>query len=607
MCLVLLTRSLMLFHILRHPKRLIALVFACFLIIVGCHPSKFQTKAAQVSQLVLVSLNEPATFNYAINDSPYSVFSFIYKGLVDENPVTAKLEPALAESWSISPDRKRITFSLRKNLRWSDGEPLTADDVVFSYRDIYLNPKIPNTYKDLLRIANTEAFPSVKKLDQLTVEFTLPAPFAPFLRYTERLVILPAHALRSSVFSNDAQGNPQFMYMWGTNTDVQKIICNGPYKIESYTPSERVIFRRNPYYWRKDAQGNSQPYIERIIWQIISSTDNQLLRFRSGELDSINVTPSDFGLLKRGEKRGKYTIYNGGPTNGFSFVGFNLNQARNAQGKPFVDPIKSRWFNNLAFRQAVAYAIDRNTIKTNIYRGLGEVQHSPIGVQSPYYLSLRSGLKVYDYNPNRARQILKAAGFKYNSQKELLDKDGNRVEFELLVKSEDRSRIDAAVQIQQDLSQIGIKANLQIINFNVVLQRLLSRRDWDCYVGAFGTTGADLEPHLLYLFWSSRGSFHQFNQGPQPGASPIQGWVVSDWEQEIDSLFNAGVQELDEQKRRAIYGKFQEIVAEQLPVFFLVNPISFNAVRNRIDPIKYSSLASVLWNIDEWQILDTGS
>ncbi|MDZ8184008.1 MAG: ABC transporter substrate-binding protein [Nostoc sp. ChiSLP02] len=595
------------FNILRHQKRLIALVLACFLILVGCHPSKFQTKAARVSQIVLVSLNEPATFNYAINDSPYSVFSFIYKGLVDENPITAKLEPALAEAWSISPDRKRITFTLRKNLRWSDGEPLTADDVVFSYRDIYLNPKIPNIYKDFLRIANTEAFPSIKKLDELRVEFTLPEPFAPFLRYTERLAILPAHALRSSVFSYDARGNPQFMYMWGTNTDVQKIVCNGPYKIESYTPSERVIFRRNPYYWRKDTQGKSQPYIQRIIWQIISSTDNQLLRFRSGELDSVVVTPSDFSLLKRGEKRGKYTIYNGGPSNGFSFVGFNLNQARNAQGKYFVDPIKSRWFNNLAFRQAVAYSIDRDTIKTNIYRGLGEIQHSPIGVQSPYYFSLRSGLKVYDYNPDRARQILIAAGFKYNSQKQLLDKDGNRVEFELLVKSEDRSRIDAAVQIQQDLSHIGIKANLQVINFNVVLQRLLSRRDWDCYVGAFGATGADLEPHLLYLFWSSRGSFHQFNQGPQPGAPPIQGWVVSDWEQEIDNLFNAGVQELNEEKRRAIYGRFQQIVAEQLPVFFLVNPISFYAVRNRLDPIKYSSLASVLWNIDEWQITDTDS
>jgi peptide/nickel transport system substrate-binding protein len=138
---------------------------------------------------------------------------------------------------------------------------------------------------------------------------------------------------------------------------------------------------------------------------------------------------------------------------------------------------------------------------------------TPIAVQSPYYLSPAAGLKVYDYNPQRARQMLLKAGFKYNSQKELLDQDGNRVQFNLLVKAEDQSRIDAAVQIQQDFSQIGIKADLQVVSFNLILQKLLSGRDWDCYVGAFGVPGADVEPNLLSLFWTSQGSFHQFNQG----------------------------------------------------------------------------------------------
>ncbi|MEH2406954.1 MAG: ABC transporter substrate-binding protein [Nostoc sp.] len=563
-----------------------------------------KSKASQVDQLVLVSLNDPTTFNFAINDSPYSVFSLIYKGLLDENIITTKLEPALAESWSISADQKRIIFTLKTGLKWSDGEPLTADDVVFTYRDIYLNKKIPTLYRDFLRIGNTETFPSVQKLDELRVEFTFVEPFAPFLRYAEKLAILPAHALRASVLSNDANGNPQFLSMWGTNTDPQKIICNGPYQIESYTPAERVILRRNPYYWRKDVQRNPQPYIQRIVWQIISSRENQLVRFRSGELDTLNVTPAVFGLLKKEEKRGKFIIYNGGPTAGFSLMGFNLNRAINSKGKPFIDPIKSRWFNNLVFRQAVAYAIDRNRIKTNIYRGLGEIQHSPIAVQSPYYLSPAAGLKVYDYNPQRARQMLLEAGFRYNSQKELLDQDGNRVQFNLLVKSEDQSRIDAAVQIQQDLSQIGIKADMQVVSFNIVLQKLLSRRDWDCYVGAFGVDGADVEPNLLSLFWTSQGSFHQFNQGALPGKPPFQGWVVSEWEREIDSLFSAGFKELDQSKRKAIYDKFQQIVAEQLPIFCLVNPISFEAVRERVNPIKFSALGETLWNIDELKITE---
>ncbi|MEH2251733.1 ABC transporter substrate-binding protein [Nostoc sp.] len=590
--------------VIRPLNLVIGLLLSCCFLLTSCHPTLMKSKASQVAQLVLVSLSDPTTFNFAINDSPYSVFSLIYKGLIDENVITTKLEPGLAESWSISADQKRIIFTLKTGLKWSDGEPLTADDVVFTYRDIYLNKKIPTLYRDFLRIGNTETFPSVQKLDDLRVEFTFVEPFAPFLRYAEKLAILPDHALRSSVLSNDANGNPQFLSMWGTNTDPQKIISNGPYQIESYTPAERVILRRNPYYWRKDTQRHPQPYIQRIVWQIISSTENQLQRFRSGELDTLNVTPAVFGLLKKEEKRGKFIIYNGGPTAGFSFMGFNLNRAINSKGKPFIDPIKSRWFNNLVFRQAVAYAIDRNRIKTNIYRGLGEIQHSSIAIQSPYYLSPAAGLKVYDYNPQRARQMLLEAGFRYNSQKELLDQDGNRVQFNLLVKSEDQSRIDAAVQIQQDLSQIGIKADMQVVSFNIVLQKLLSRRDWDCYVGAFGVPGADVEPNLLALFWTSQGSFHQFNQGALPGKPPFQGWVVSEWEREIDSLFRAGFKELDQSKRKAIYNKFQQIVAEQLPIFCLVNPISFQAVRERVNPIKFSALGQTFWNIDELKITE---
>jgi peptide/nickel transport system substrate-binding protein len=584
---------------LRPLNLALTFVIFCVFLLKGCQITQLKTTAAQTSQLVMVSPSDPATFNYAINDSPFSVFPLIYKGLIDENGLTSELEPGLAESWSISPDQQQIIFTLRPNLQWSDGEPLTADDVVFTYQDIYLNPKIPTTFRDLLRIGNTGKFPSVQKIDQRRVEFTFPEPFAPFLRYAERLAILPAHALRSAVESTDTNGNPLFLSLWGTNTYPPEIVSNGPYRLESYIPAERVILRRNPYYWRQDAEGNPQPYIERIVWQIISSTDNQLLRFRSGDLDSLEVTPTVFGLLKKEEQRGRFTIYNGGPSGGFAFVGFNLNQARNAKGEAFVNPIKARWFNNVAFRQAVAYAINRDRMKTNIYRGLGELQHSPIAVQSPYYLSPAAGLKVYDYNPPKAKQMLLEAGFKYNNQQELLDADGNRVEFNLLVKSEDAARIDAAVQIQQDLAQIGMKANMQVMNFNVILRKLLATRDWDCYVGAFGVPGADVEPNLLSLFWQSHGSFHQFNQGPQPGQPPLQDWVVSDWEQEIDDLFNAGVRELDENKRQEIYSKFQQIVAEQLPIFCLVNPISFQAVRDRITPIKFGALGRLFWNIDE--------
>ncbi|MGQ4645891.1 ABC transporter substrate-binding protein [Lyngbya aestuarii] len=571
-------------------------MLSCLLALSGCNLSLLKT-GDQVSPLVLVTPSEPTTFNYALNRSPYSIFPFIYEGLLSENGLSAQLEPELAQSWEISEDQQQITFTLREALKWSDGQPLTADDVVFSFQDIYFNQKIPSVVQGLLRIGPSGAFPLVKKLDSRRVMFRAPEPFAPFLRYVGILPILPAHALQKSLQATDNQGNLKFLSTWGTDTEPTKIIGNGSYIMESYTPNQRVVFQRNPYYWRKDTQGNTQPYIERIVWQIIESTDTQLLRFRSGDLDSLPVKSEAFGLLKQEEKRGKYTIYNGGASDGVSFVGFNLNQASNEQGQPFVDPIKSRWFNTLAFRQAVASAINRERMNNNIYQGLGEVQHAAISTHSPYHLSPKAGLKVYNYNPQQARQLLLDAGFQYNPQGQLLDWDGNHVQFTILVKSEDKSRVDAAVQIKQDLSKIGMQADLQLLSFNSVLKKLLSTRDWDCYLGAF--EGGGVEPHILSVFWHSQGSFHQFNKGSRPGKPPLKGWVVSDWEQEIDRLFEAGVREFDESKRQEIYGRFQQIVAEELPVFFLVNRLTLQATRDRLANVKFSALGGGFWNLHE--------
>ena len=592
------------FTISRAVGFLVRIILCCLLILTsGCSPTLLNSQSNNNSRLVLVSPSPPSTFNYAMSRSSYDFFRFIYKGLISENGLTGELEPALAESWVLSENKKRIIFTLRSELKWSDGKPLTADDVIFTYQDIYLNQKIPTIYRDFLRIGSSGAFPSVKKIDRRRVEFILPEPFAPFLRYIEKLKILPAHALRDTILSTDGDGKPLFLSTWNTNTQPQKIISNGPFKLANYIPSQRIILEKNPFYWRNDSAGNSLPYIDKLIIQIIPSTDNQLIRFRSGELDSIGVDPEAFQLLKREEERGKYKIYNRGAL-GYRFVGFNLNQAKNSEGKPLLNPIKSRWFNNLAFRQAVAYAINRQQINNTIYRGLGEIKHSALGVQSPSYLSPEAGLKVYKYNPEKSKKILLDSGFQYNDANELLDENGNRVEFTILVKSEEKIRIDTAVKIQGDLSHIGIKANLQILNFNSVLKKLLSSRDWECYVGAFGVPGADIEPNLLSLFWLSNGSFHQFNLGSKPGEPKIKNWQVSDWEKEIDRLFTAGYQTIDENKRREIYGEFQQIVAEQLPIFFLVNPLAIQAVRNHIDNFKSSAIGGAFWNIDELKIKD---
>jgi peptide/nickel transport system substrate-binding protein len=592
---------------LRHRWFIVSLLVSLLLALLlgGCRLSAFKTKAANVPQLILTTPQDPKTFNFALNQEFPSIFLFCFRGLTKQEGTTGAIQPDLAESWTISPDQQHITFTLREGLNWSDGEPLTADDVVFTYRDVIFNDKIPSDARDTLRIGESRALPQVQKLDDRRVEFTLPEPFAPFLQTTvgppTDVVILPKHALEKSVQTLDAKGNPLFLSTWGTNTNPNEIIVNGPYRIEHYEPGQRLIFRRNPYYWERDAQGQPLPYIDRIIWQVIDSMDTQLLAFRSGDLDVVGdvrpLRPEYFSLLKREEQRGKFKVLVGGPWSGETFITFNLNQANNASGQPFVNPIKSRWFNTLAFRQAVAYAIDRPRMINNIYRGISQPQNSPISVQSPYYLSPEQGLPVYDYNPEKARQLLQSAGFQYDPQGRLFDAAGNRVQFTLITNAGNKIREALGSQISADLSQIGMQVDFAPLNFNTLINKSTNSRDWDCIL--IGFTGSS-EPYSGANLWLSSGGSHMFNLGPQPGQPAMTGWVVSDWEQTIDRLFNAGAREFDTTKRKQIYGDFQRLVQEQLPVIHLVHEIAVMAVRDRVQGLQYNGLPSWgLWNIQE--------
>ena len=567
--------------------------------------SACSTAQSQIpSRLVVATPSGPATFNPPLSQSAYTVFGYLYDPLIQDDPVTGELMPksGLAESWQISDDKQKIIITLKDGLKWSDGKPLTVDDIIFTYNDIYLNDKIPSSFKDILRVGKSRSFPTVKKLDNRRVEFAVSEPFAPFLQYVAGLSILPAHILKDSITETDSEGNPKFLTTWGTDTNPQDIVGNGQYRIKSYTPYQRVILERNPYYWRKDDQGNPQPYIEEIVWQIIESTDTQLLDFRSGSLDTLTLQPETFPLLKPEEKRGKYTIYNSGPDMGTVFMSLNMNRGKNPQGKPFVDPIKSKWFNNKAFRQAVYYAINREAMKNNFYLGLGELQHSPLPVQSPFYLSPEAGLKTYTHNPEKARQMLIDAGFKYNDKDQLIDSEGNQVRFTLLTSAGKKIREQMATQINQDLGKIGIQVDLLFLSFNTLVERLSSSRNWDAYLGGF--SGGGIEPHGGYNIWSVQGRLHTFNQGPQPGETGITDWQVSDWEKQVDDLFVKASQEFDPKKRKELYGKAQKIISEELPLLYMVNPLAFEAIRDRVEGVEYTPLGGGFWNLYELKIAE---
>ncbi|MBD2056764.1 ABC transporter substrate-binding protein [Oculatella sp. FACHB-28] len=582
-----------------HRFLTVMLVGVMAIALTACDLAHFRTEAAQVPQLLISLLSEPKTFNYLISTESPSVFGFIYEGLITENGLTGEIEPALAESWEVSEDAQRIVFTLREGLQWSDGAPLTADDVVFTYNELYFNEDIPTSIRDVLRIGQAGVLPTVQKLDQRRVEVTSPEPFAPLLR-SMSLYILPAHSLRELVTTKNSEGEPLFISALGTDTELAELVGSGPYQIASYITSQRIIFRRNPNYWRRDSQSNPQPYIERIVWQIVESTDNSLVQFRSGGLDLLGLQPDYFSLLKREERRGDFTIYEGGPAPGTSFFAFNLNQGKR-NGVPLVDPIKSRWFNTVEFRQAIAYAIDRQKMINNTFQGLGQLQDSPISVQSPYFISSEEGLPVYDYNLDKSRELLLNAGFQYNAEGQLLDAEGNRVRFTMITNSGNKVREAMGAQIKQDLSRIGIQVDFAPLAFNTLLNKLNSDLNWECYL--LGLTGG-VEPNGGANVWLTEGRSHRFNQAAQSGQLPIEGRVVADWEKQIEQLYIRGAQTVDEAERRAIYAESQIITQQYLPFIYLVNPLTLTAVRDRIQNVKFSALGGALWNIHELEIAE---
>jgi peptide/nickel transport system substrate-binding protein len=563
------------------------------IVLVSCFPNHLLAKPVKNSQIILSSSVEPNTFNPQLMEQGAGILTFLYEGLIREND-RGEIQPALAESWEISEDQKHIIFTLRKGLKWSDGEPLNADDVVFTYKDIYTNPAIPSYAKDFLQIGKTRAFPTVKQLDNSRVEFTLPEAFTPFIR-TTKLEILPAHILRSSITTKDSAGKPLFLSTWGTDTPPKQIVSNGAYKLESYIAGERITFRKNPYYWRKDPQHHIQPYIERIVLNTVSNNDTALIQFRSGGLDYIDVNPNYFSLLKREEKRGKFKIYNGGSQTGTTAMMFNLNTGlRN--GQPLIDPIKSRWFNTVEFRQAVAYSINRPRMVNNLFAGVGALQNSPIAVQSPYYLSEQAGLPAYNYNPQKAKALLLKAGFRYNNQGELFDVDGNRVRFTLTANVGNKVLQNMAPLIQNDLSQIGIQVDLNLIGVGLVVDKLANRLDWDCQIiDGFPMT---IEPNEAVNIWSTKGNWHFFNRQPQAGQIPISGQQIADWEQKIADLYIQGAA-ANEAQRQKFYAETQRLSQEYLPFIYLVNSLSMVSVRNRIQGVKHSALQGTFWNIYE--------
>ena len=292
------------------------------------------------------------------------------------------------------------------------------------------------------------------------------------------------------------------------------------------------------------------------------------------------------------EKNSDYTLYNLGPTTNTSFIVFNMNTRKNKNGKFYLEPKKQMWFCDENFRKAIDWAIDRDSLVLNVLSGVGQPLYTAESITSIF---LNGDIaKGHPQDIEYAKKLLEQSGFKLKDGV-LYDKNGIRVEFELSTNAGNTQREATGVSIKEDLAKLGIKVNFKPVEFNTLVNRLTNTLDYEAII--ISLTGNPLEPHSGNNVWRSDGALHLFNQRSDEDIKSTD--RILPFEKELDKIFDEAKVQIDVQKRKELYNKYQEIVAENNPVIYLYSPVNIIAVRNKFKNVYPTQLGGLTHNIEE--------
>ena len=531
-------------------------------------------------RLVIALRSEPKTLNpaLALDEPSRDVIRCLTADLIHINRGSLKTEPALAKSWSVSRDGRQYTLQLRRGVRFSDGEPFNADDVIFSF-EVYLDEKVDSSQRDLLLVGGKPII--AVKVDDYAVRFELAQPYAAAERLFDSIAILPRHLLQSGY---RAGGLSQ---AWSLSLAPREFAGLGPFRLKEYVAGQRLVLERNPYYWKADRAGNQLPYLNEVVFLFVPSEDAQVIRFQSGDTDVLSrFSAENFAVLQKQQGVKGYHLDDLGAGLEYNFLFFNMNDL-SSSGLPEIAQ-KQAWFEDLRFRQAVSAAIDREGIVRLVYSGRA----------TPIWDQVTPGNKLWldgkiahpARSPERARQLLQSAGFSWKSDGALLDPHGNQVAFSILTSSSNAQRTKIATIVQDDLSQLGMKVQVVPMEFRAMVDRLLNTHNYEAAV--MGLVSGDADPTSEMNVWLSSGATHLWHPRQEKPATP--------WESEMDRLMQQQLVTLDYAKRKSLYDRVQEIVAEELPVICLVSPNILVGAANRVGNFRPAILVPyALWNIEQ--------
>ena len=479
------------------------------------------------------------------DQSSHEVGSLIYDGLVKLDK-DLNLAPAMAESWTYSRDCLELTFKLRHDVKWHDGRPFTAADVVFTYQTM-INPKTPAPFKEgFLLVKDAEA------LDPHTVRVRYDKPYARAVE-TWGTYVLPKHLLESFAAAGTLRESPQNSWPVGT----------GPYRFQEWKPGEKVVLVANPDYYE------GRPYLSRIVYRVIPSQATIFLELKAQGVDYVSTLTgiqysrqTEYPAFRKAYHKYRY------PASDYTFLGFNLKDPR---------------FADRRVRQAFAHAINKQELIDGVRLGLAREVDGPI---KPGTWAYTDDVVHYAYDPEKAKALLAEAGWKDRDGDGLVeDRDGKPFTLTIRTNQGNDERKKIAEIIQQRLKDIGIQADIQLIEWAAFIKEFVKPRRFEVIVLGLGT-GSD--PDQFVVWHSSQRGPDQMNRTGY--ANP-----------EVDALLEAGRQSCVQKDRVRYYHRIQQILAEDLPMIFLYNRDQLPVVTSRIRGVSPAP-AGLMWNFDKWYV-----
>ncbi len=525
---------------------------------------------------------EPKTLNpvFSTDVSSREVIALMTADLIHINRYTQQSEPALSKSWKVSPDGLHYVLQLRRGLRFSDGAPLDADDVLFSFK-VYLDEKVNAPQRDTLMVADKPI--AVRKIGPYTIAFDLAQPYASAERLFDSVAILPRHLLES------AYSGGKLAQAWSLGTPPDQMAGLGPFRLKQYVPGQRVALERNPYYWKVDGKSQRLPYLDELTFLFAGTEDAEVFHFEAGETDIINrLSAENYAVLEKEKEAHGFRLFDLGPGLEYNFLLLNLNSNLPAKETEKEIRREQEWFRDIKFREALSAAVDRQGMNRIVYRDRG----SPIWTHVPPGNRLWADDKISHpaRSVEKARILLKEAGFSWRSDGTLLDRHGAEVEFSIITSASSAQRTQMATLIQQDLKELGIRVQVVPLEFRAMLNRILQTHDYEAAIMGLG--GADVDPNSQMNVWLSSGDDHFWDLGETRPATS--------WEAKIDRLMNQQMSTLSAKDRKRLYDRVQEIEVEDVPVVFLVSPNILVGAKTRLHNFAPAILDShTLWNAEQ--------